>query len=222
MFHSRIATSGLVDITGCHPFRVGQDNRTMLGHNGILFSPDKDSRDSDTKIFAEIMLPRFGSLDSRKKRAKLAKFIGAGNKLVVLTVNPNRRKSAYIINSEMGHWVKGGAWHSNYDYEGWRKYVSKAAPVTPWKSAQESAKTFADSDGTGWPPETARWRYEPWACELCGATGAVDSDTLICSVCDTCQDCHVGRLECTCWYPGANRDNSGQPMALTSTPHIPS
>lgn len=201
LFHSRIGTSGRIDITGVHPFRVGQDNRTVVAHNGILFSPAADSDRSDTAIFADRMLPRFGSLDNRRKRTKLAKFVGPGNKLVVLTVNPNRRRNAYLINSDMGHWVKGGAWHSNWDYEGWTKYaVATSYHSAPFKSAEDSASVF-----------TNRWTYEPWPCAICGAQQCVDSATMLCRVCDTCQDCLETRWDCLCYYPGGDKDTAAQP-----------
>lgn len=189
IFHSRIATSGRVDITGCHPFRVGRDNRTVLGHNGILFNPDKDSLRSDTAIFADLMLPRYGSLDKPRVIARIEKEVGSYNKLVVLTVNPNRRKQAYLINERQGHWTDNG-WHSNYDFEGkW------------WDSpAARRVATLIDS-------------REPYKCETCGCRETIDSDTMICTNCNVCADCLQWEDFCQCWYAGRN---ARTPKAITS------
>lgn len=179
LFHSRIATSGLIDITGCHPFRVGSDNRTVVGHNGILFQPAKNSLRSDTAIFADRMLPRFGSLDNPRKFAKLERWLGLGNKLVILTVNPNRRRNAYIANESAGWWVQG-EWHSNQDYLG-----------TWWKWPELDSKWKSDPDDTG---------LSPWSCPVCGATDAVDTLTGICTFCQHCIDCTELADSCLCFY----------------------
>lgn len=183
MFHSRIATSGLVDVTGCHPFKVGSDNRTVVAHNGILFSPGPKSLRSDSAIFAEAMLPRFGSLDSTRKRAKLEKFIGDYNKLVILTVNPQRRSNAYVINEKAGIWIQG-EWHSNDSYEGkW------------WDRAPSVADT------------------EPWPCDICGMRYSVDMDTMICDACYSCNDCHMHIDSCMCFYGRQSTPKSAEESA---------
>lgn len=189
IFHSRIATSGLVDITGCHPFKVGSDNRTVVGHNGILFSPGPKSMKSDTRIFAETMLPRFGSLDNARKFAKLERFC-SGNKLVVLTVNPQRRRNAYIINSRLGVWEQG-AWHSNYDFE---------EPYYPKYTAAKYG--YRNSD----PRD-----LEPWPCDMCGSRDAVNTYTLICEVCGCCNDCNSYKDECMCYYADRLHRDDWQP-----------
>lgn len=176
LFHSRIATSGLVDITGCHPFKVGSDNRTVVAHNGILFSPGKGSTKSDTRIFAETMLPRFGSLDSPRKFAKLERWVKPGNKMVILTVNPQRRKHAYLVNEQSGIWTSDNEWHSNSDFYGW-------AP-TKWHK----------------PAKPMPWDTEPWPCDICGAWNSVSAVTLICSACHSCNDCSMAETECQCHY----------------------
>lgn len=184
LFHSRIATSGLVDITGCHPFTVGGDHRTVVAHNGILFTPPRLSRRSDTRIFAEDILPtRFRKLDRGKTMHALRNYCGYSNKLVILTVNPARRERAYLIGAEHGHW-DGGEWHSNLDYTGWSAH------------AWQSRRSWWDDAETD---DDAR-RYEPWPCDVCGAKNAVDTLTLLCSVCRSCNDCHMRAEDCMCFY----------------------
>lgn len=204
-FHSRIATSGRVDITGCHPFKVGQDNRTVLIHNGILFNP-KESDRSDTRIFAEDMLPRMGSLDKAKRIRHIEQWIGRGNKMVVLTVNPARRRTSYILNESAGIWTDDGEWHSNYDYEGrW------------WNDDQY---VYA-SGGTGkaGKPTTIRYGNSAFACNVCGSYDAVSLADSVCEVCNACNDCRMNIMHCMCYVPSSQRGSvrngvmSGQ-MAL--------
>ena len=187
LFHSRIATSGLVDVTGCHPFKVGQDNRTVVAHNGILFSPPADSLKSDTAIFAERMLPRFGSLDKQRNFTKLQRFAGWRNKLVVLTVNPQRRRTSYVINKAAGHTLANGEWHSNTDYEGkwWDDFDGGSVYVSG------SYSKYQQSDNS------------PWACDLCGQSGGVNRYTLLCDICNCCNDCLQHRDDCQCFMPAS-------------------
>src|SRR5579864_8534045 len=42
LFHSRISTGGLTSVGNCHPFRAGEDDETVIAHNGILFGTPKN------------------------------------------------------------------------------------------------------------------------------------------------------------------------------------
>lgn len=201
LFHSRIATSGLINITGVHPYRVGQDTRTVVGHNGILFDPGDSSRKSDTAIFAESVLPRFGSLDKRKTIRKIEKYIGPFNKLVILTVNPARRAHAYILNEPKGTWSsKSGAWHSNTDYMGWFPKYRVTGDVQSYSSLWRDDET-----------ETPPWDKKPdngmspWACQVCNQWNCVDKITNICEACRACNDCFAVESLCMCWLPPEDR-----------------
>lgn len=214
LFHSRIATSGLVDITGCHPFHVGRDKRTVLAHNGILFKPTSGIR-SDTRIFAEDMLPRFGSLDRRRAMKQIEKYVGWGNKLVVLTVDPAKRKSAYLFNEDRGTWVDG-EWHSNDDYLGawWEKYEAGKSKRYEWinghlvpidevpaKSAKESADAMTAT----------------WECEVCFQRGGINANDLTCAYCGCCQDCREHYFDCQCWSP-SRKNGSGLVIPFSDGP----
>jgi len=202
LFHSRIATSGLVDVTGVHPFRVGQDTRTVVGHNGILFNPGRDSLKSDTRIFAEVMLPRFGSIDREKKMRKLEKFCGRGNKLVILTVNPSHRRHGYIVNESAGYWSsKSGAWHSNSDYLYAPKTFYYSYSYKDWgegASVQSTAGLWSPADEK---PDSG---MSPWPCIYCGCFNCVDKVTEICEECRTCNGCNLDAANCMCYSPGRN------------------
>ncbi|MGV9678835.1 class II glutamine amidotransferase [Nocardia sp. NPDC003482] len=120
LFHSRLATHGTVTTDNCHPFYVGGDKRTVLAHNGILpknVQPAKDDPRSDTRIAAEDFLPRqpFGSLDSWAGRDGLERWMGS-DKMVLLTVDPDYKHTAYLFNEHFGHYSPDGVWYSNTSY----------------------------------------------------------------------------------------------------------
>ena len=64
-FHFRWAIHGSETINNCHPFTLGKDDKTILAHNGILpvQIPKGDDR-SDTKVFAEDIMPAIGAITS--------------------------------------------------------------------------------------------------------------------------------------------------------------
>ena len=118
MFHFRIATHGYININNCHPFDVGDNPKSVLGHNGILplTMPIGENR-SDTKLFAEIVLPHIGGVKALDNDEKL-KEIGdwaSGNKMVILSVDEDTKHDWYIVNEHLGHW-KDDIWWSNTSY----------------------------------------------------------------------------------------------------------
>ncbi|WP_280423711.1 class II glutamine amidotransferase [Nocardia carnea] len=120
LFHSRYATQGVRGIDNCHPFRLGGDPRTVLAHNGTLpkrVRPRAYDRRSDTRIAAEDYLPTmpFGSIDTHRGARGLETWLGS-NKLVLLTVDPSYRQSAYIFGERAGVW-DDGIWYSNTTYK---------------------------------------------------------------------------------------------------------
>jgi predicted glutamine amidotransferase len=122
LFHSRFATHGGITKANIHPFRVGADRLTVLAHNGILpagVQPGKNDRRSDTRIAAEDVLTAtpFESFDDWATVRRIETWMGAGNKIVVLTVNPRYREHAYVLNEGSGVW-DGDTWYSNTDYLG--------------------------------------------------------------------------------------------------------
>jgi len=119
LFHFRIATHGNTDINNCHPFDVDGNPNTVVAHNGILpmTMPLNDSR-SDTKLFADFVLPAIGgveSLDIKENLDNLENW-AIGNKLVILTVEEKASYDWYIINEHAGHW-DAGMWWSNSSYK---------------------------------------------------------------------------------------------------------
>ena len=178
LFHSRFATHGTRNRGNCHPFRVGHDARTVLAHNGILprrVRPRGGDRRSDTRIAAEDYLPRksYSSWDDPHAQRKLARWLGAENKLVILTVDPHYHERAYLLNEDAGIW-DGGIWYSNTDYRGYDVTVGMHAAM-------------ADPDAY-------------WPCPVCLTQGAIGSNGY-CLVCGGCGDCAEPEGYCVCYAP---------------------
>ena len=136
LWHARFATHGSTTVDNCHPFKVGKDERTYLAHNGILpiIEPSGDNR-SDTRIFAEDLLPAIGgvvSLDNLQVQNLIEDFT-TGSKVCVLTVHPDARFQCYLFHEEKGWRDDTNVWWSNdtcylskpYTYSGDAKWYSK-------------------------------------------------------------------------------------------------
>ncbi|WP_327141295.1 hypothetical protein [Nocardia sp. NBC_01327] len=131
LFHSRFATHGYVSEQNCHPFAFGGDERTVLAHNGVLpeiVHPAFDDPRSDTRVAAEDFLPRepFGPIDSWTGRTGLEDWLN-GDKMIILTVDPRYKHTAYLLNEHHGHWSADGIWYSNHSYR-WRAPGTTAKP----------------------------------------------------------------------------------------------
>ena len=185
MFHHRWATHGAVNKKNCHPFLVGGDNRTVLGHNGILAVeiPLGDKR-SDTRLFADKVFPDLGgvlSLEGETLRPDVARAVG-DNKLVVLTTDKRSSADWFIVNERLGHWV-GRSWFSNYSYE----------PYTPYKYLS----TYSSSPDLG-------YRQVISECEQCPTCwdwfDFVDESEIFmgCPVCQSCFFCGEVLSLCQC------------------------
>lgn len=116
LWHCRIATHGVKNEDNCHPFQVGGSAMTYLAHNGVLSLPiDENDRRSDTRIFAEEVLPAMGgvaALDDPRVFHILEKW-ALGSKVVVMTVDPAAKFNLYILNEKSGTWDSDGVWWSN-------------------------------------------------------------------------------------------------------------
>lgn len=146
IFHFRWATHGSETVENCHPFYLGQDPTSMMGHNGIL--PVKiqagDDR-SDTRVFAQDIMPAVGgitALDDDDYYKRLSAW-ATGSKLVFLTNNEDTKHDWYIINEKDGHWDKD-MWWSNHSYEQ-RTY------------SYSSYSSYGYGYGGGWHMDSGRW-----------------------------------------------------------------
>jgi len=111
----------------------------------------KDDKRSDTKIFAEDIMPAIGgitSLDDEKYFNTMETWAG-GNKLVFLTHNDDAKFNWYILNSHLGHWDQD-MWWSNTSYK-------KYAPIA---STYNATHTLWDDDDYGYESyNNYRWDY---------------------------------------------------------------
>lgn len=185
MFHSRITTDGITDLFNCHPFMVGGDKRTILGHNGILPSsarPGKKDKRSDTRIFAEVLAKEF-KLTTLLGRQMAGEWMGTYNKMVILTVDPAYHHNGYIINESQGSWNEG-IWYSNGTYKG---------------GAYRSSNYYNEGDygsyTTGYGMYGKDWEY----CPVVGCKStyrSVSPSTLRCVSCKACCLCEIDPCEC--------------------------
>jgi len=212
MFHSRMATHGAEDITNVHPFPVSGDQRTVIAHNGILpigMQPVRGESRSDTALLAARLGQRFGSLRHARVRAKIEKWMGTGNKLVVLTTNRAHDASAYILNEAAGTWVQG-AWYSNDGYLPYSDRYTSTYTRRHWWAEDEDVNV----------------RSYPWerdddldSCDLCNSMLASGDHYLgRCSACLSCLDCLEHVRDCQCWSPEKVRaeilDRDGVPVVI--------
>lgn len=116
MFHARIGTSGGVNDRNCHPFKVTKG--TYLAHNGIMNCVEvpNGSPDSDTAIFARMFKNMGGvtGLNNPDAWALWEAALGKGNKVGIITNEPNAPLPLIILNEEQGFWDDGkNVWFSN-------------------------------------------------------------------------------------------------------------
>ena len=165
MFHFRWATHGTENVENCHPFLLGGDADTVMGHNGILpVEIEKGDTRSDTRVFAETVMPAIGgiaALDDAEYAAKLAKW-ATGSKLVFMTNNPDTEHEWYIVNEQDGHWDKD-MWWSN------RSYV-------PYARTYEKLSSYGYDGYGGWGSHWASSWYDKNGAQITTATSEQDDD----------------------------------------------
>ena len=186
MYHARFATHGVKNEENCHPFQVGGSDLTYLAHNGILpVHIEPTDRRSDTRIFAEDILPAMGgitALDDVNLYSMLEKW-SAGNKIAVFTLDPNAQYDCYIINEDLGHWDNEGNWWSNDGYKEntWSQYFKKQSDV------YEYSGNIDDDE---------------YSCLMCGIEVDGDYNPYYCHGCGSCFDCGmIVNDSCLCWTP---------------------
>lgn len=199
LFHSRLATDGTVNLLNVHPFPVGGDSRTVLAHNGIMpLRPPKHDPRSDTRVVAEEHIPRaFTSLRRRRARLAFQRWMGAWNKVVILTVDPRFRGHGFILNEEEGMW-DDGVWYSNNAYQG---YYPSAAYTYTWDKEWDRMVPKAISASRALADDHV---HACWACQE-----SVDYTLGECPKCGICFDCGEMPFRCLCYVPSRRLDHQG-------------
>lgn len=158
LWHARIATHGAHNEANCHPFKVGNDPRTYLGHNGVLSIPmyEKDPR-SDSRVFAEEVLPALGGVTALDNPAifTIVEDWAKWNKLAILTVDPEAERQVYIINEKAGKMDENGVWWSNQTHIKPKVYTDEGSSSyghSSWGGSQTNPKNFYLAHG--WSSET--------------------------------------------------------------------
>ena len=202
MFHARFTTHGETVKENCHPFRVGGSPDTILAHNGILGNvkiPAGDKR-SDTRVFAEDLLPkRLNILDSKKKFKKLEKWAG-GSKVAVFTTDRRLQKAVYIINEKLGHWDEDGIWWSNSSYKPSYYTATYKSIPSKWTSSYDIAQGNNKYVLNG--EDMTEFVEEGMACSYCGHFfDEPDFFHGYCQTCWVCMECQDFEESCMCYRP---------------------
>lgn len=112
VLHFRIATSGKIDKTNCHPFNVNKN--LSFVHNGMINIQQLNNSVSDTYTFNELILKKLPNnfLSNHAIIDLIENYIGY-SKLVFLDSDNN----ASILNEDLGHWDALDNWYSNNSYQ---------------------------------------------------------------------------------------------------------
>jgi glutamine amidotransferase len=210
MYHARITTHGDSIIENAHPFKVGGRKDIILGHNGMLpIHPKKGDRRSDTRIFAEDILPSLGveSLDNNDSFKRLEGW-AAGSKLAILTNAPELRDSVYIINEHLGDWDQN-VWWSNSSYKNsYTFYGSGYYSRGLW-----SSEDLLDADRKALTAELEEVDYTCYVCmSQVTEEGLYDG---VCTVCNSCLECYDHAVACMCYNPTVAQHNyNGMTMEM--------
>lgn len=219
LFHARLTTHGTTDKSNCHPFRVGGRRDTILAHNGILSNVNigKGDNRSDTRVFAEDILPsRLYALDHRKKFKKLSKWAGS-SKIAILNNNPDLKKQLYIVNENLGTW-SDGLWWSNSSYKDnyyasyYPRYDYKYGKTTydydkKYEVAIEDDVYLVDGK------DMTEFVESGQMCGVC-ATWFSDPDYYhgYCQTCWACLECQAYEENCMCWRPEYKKNRWNEPL----------
>lgn len=202
LFHARIATSGRIDNSGCHPFYLPGNRKVVLAHNGVLPIKNDTGWRSDTRHLAEVVIPSHGGVAALRDPdylSDLEAWMTTGNKVCIMSAD--RRLPSYVIlNEKAGHWDTG-AWWSNYSYYDW-KPVKVVKVVT---AQQVEDDEYLDD------------LCEEWPCPLCGeAIGEAALEDGHCGTCWYDLESHIDSVWCAC--DRCMRDNKAELDAALADP----
>jgi hypothetical protein len=213
MWHARLATHGSVNVDNCHPFKVGGDSRTYLGHNGVLnVLHTKDDKRSDTRIFAEDILPAIGgvsALDNDQIFNMLEDYT-SGSKVCILTLDPSAKAECYLLNESAGKIDDSGVWWSNdscdLDYYG-NKWYSRQSLNHLWQDDYYYKQSTAN-DTVRNPNTNECDAGLVYMCVICLQEydqEGFDHAQGECFYCGSCLECNMTKEHCDCFIPLSQR-----------------
>jgi predicted glutamine amidotransferase len=213
MWHARMATHGSVNVDNCHPFKVGDDSRTYLGHNGVLnVLHRKDDKRSDTRIFAEDILPKIGgvsALDDDQIFNMLEDYT-AGSKVCILTLDPKAKAECYLLNEKAGKIDDTGVWWSNdscdLDYYG-NKWYSRNSLNHLWQDDYYKQSVAGDTVRNPNTKDCDAGSVS-YACVICSQEYDEEGYAASggqCFYCGSCLECNMTKTECDCYTPLSQR-----------------
>lgn len=207
MWHARYATHGVKNEQNCHPFVVGDDERTYLAHNGVLdITIHKSDKRSDTRVFAEDTLPKIGgvsALDDDNVWIMVESW-AKGSKIAILTCDPIAKHPLYLINEKAGTWDNEGIWWSNQSH----KRTALVPPTSiyaytkPYVPSTTATAWSLDDDYTTWAGEKEDDESE--VCPYCDTLADLHENPYYCTTCQSCYDCGTIIHECLCYIPNRN------------------
>ena len=190
MWHARYATHGAKNEQNCHPFKVGDDERTYLAHNGVLdISIGKSDKRSDTRVFAEDTLPRIGGVSALDDDNVwiMAESWARGSKIAIITCDPSALHPMYLLNESAGTWDNEGIWWSNQSHKR-TTYLEPVKYQDTDKLLDYGIEVDLDLD----------------VCPYCESTTDLHDNPYYCNMCKSCFDCSIMIDDCLCYTP--NKD----------------
>lgn len=213
LFHSRFGTHGEEGEYNIHPFFMGDDNKTVMAHNGILpakYHPTLNDRRSDTRIFVDRhgkFIDNPNGVPSRRGGQILGRRIGMGNKLVFISTVSGEPK-VRIVNANAGIHVDG-LWYSNSGYltdYSWYG-IGRRRPMDRYDWAESEEDREQRDAWAEYMPKYEGKEVEVYQapCNSCGEKEDLDVEIGMCNKCGTCLDCFDNFAYCMCWRPSGMR-----------------
>ena len=209
LWHARYATHGSKTVENCHPFAVGNDERTYLAHNGILdITIAKNDDRSDTKVFAEDLLPAIGGVSALDNNLvfDMVEDNIRGSKIAVITVDPAAKHQAYLLNAEAGKEDETGVWWSNDSC-----YLDYGYGIP---SKGKTSKWVTDKDYDFWTPSKSSdilndemW-YQCINCEVQMDSEMLETYDDTCYSCGFCFSCQSTYIDCLCFRSYAKQGDA--------------
>jgi predicted glutamine amidotransferase len=171
MLHFRIGTSGLNDLSNCHPFYINKE--LIFCHNGVIQGMGTVKK-SDTREFNDIYLKHIRKDDLLHNHAikDLIEQRIKGSKFILLDNLGN-----YVIYNEgLGHWSNDNNWYSNYSYIPYDDSYYYGSPKKPTKVKKKVSSDLIKCEGCLDMVDSVKFNPD-YNIDLCeGCCGWLDED----------------------------------------------